>query len=528
MPDDWFKQNAPAAADGNTDWFKDNAPPNVSPASQPMQSPSSVALDSATAAIPPQLGGGAMQAMYGGLKGLGHSVLGAVKATAGSIPWAGKYVRQAVDDPRVQNLVSPEGPMQKIGYGAEQLGEFFAPGGLVSKGAKALGAATAGMKFAPLLNVGARAGLDALSAAGVAGAQSGGDPNAMGTAALTAGGTSAALGGLAAGAAKVAPALKSSAQQTYAKVLGPTTKENKLLTQKSVAPGLIDRGVTAMTRRGLQGKIASAVDDFGQQVGDAIDQLPPDASLPYNRVMSAIDSAGQKQFTVPSPNGAITPSPDAAAGLQHLDQLKNAVTAGRTIDSNGNAVVDSRFLRELRQTWDGIVSQSKGFTTNDLVNNAKLAAYRSAAGAVREEFASEYPDINRINKEYSFWRKAQQVIDATVSRTQSQATPLTRQLVRTGMASAGLATGGIAHAALNYAEADAIMAAIHSPAWRTTSAVVKDRLANALLSGDTGAITSIAAQIRAANSISSLRPRQQTKPTVDASGQPILTSPENP
>lgn len=311
-----------------------------------------------------------------------------------------------------------------------------------------------------------------------------------------------AVGGLAAKYAPrvgeaIAPNLRASAEKSYARALGPTTRENKLLTERQVAPGLIDRGVMAGTRKGLQAKVGAAVQDFGQQIGDAIDALPEKAALPLDAVIGAIDKAGARQFMVDSPNGPLPATPESGQGLGHLEQLKQIIQAGRSIDDQGNPVVDSRFLRTLRQNWDRSIDKSKGFTTNDLVNNAKIAAYRSASDAVREQFAQAYPDINALNKQFSFWKNTQKVIDATVNRMQSQSKPLTRQILRGAAAGAGLVKAGPLGAAVDMAVTDSMMGAIQSTGWRTTSAFLKDRLAKAFLAGDAGQVNSISAQIAA-------------------------------
>ena len=74
-----------------------------------------------------------------------------------------------------------EGAAFQVGRGLEQMGEFFLPGGAVSKGVKAV------ERFGPVARVGARALGEAASAAGVTAAQTGGDVDAMEKAAITAG-----------------------------------------------------------------------------------------------------------------------------------------------------------------------------------------------------------------------------------------------------------------------------------------------------------------------------------------------------
>lgn len=95
----------------------------------------------------------------------------------------------------------------QAGKTAEQVGEFMLPGGLVNRGAKVIEGTTAGMRGAGLLNTVGRAGLEAGSAAGVTGLQTGGDTEQMKRAGATAGTVSAAIPAVAGAVGKVGPAI---------------------------------------------------------------------------------------------------------------------------------------------------------------------------------------------------------------------------------------------------------------------------------------------------------------------------------
>src|SRR5262245_45774065 len=117
----------------------------------------------------------------GALKGLGSTIVHGAdlgRRLFGMEPLAQR--------PAVQEYIQPTNPAQHVGYAVEQGAEFLAPAGLVGKGARAIEAATAGSRIAPALNIAGRAGLEAGSAAGIAGLQTGGDPEAMRKAAMLA------------------------------------------------------------------------------------------------------------------------------------------------------------------------------------------------------------------------------------------------------------------------------------------------------------------------------------------------------
>jgi hypothetical protein len=139
-------------------------------------------------------------------------------------------------------------------------------------------------------------------------------------------------------------------------------------------------------------------------------------------------------------------------------------------------VIDYQILRRFKQAWDNSVAASGGYAHNNLENNMKMSAYREAAGAVREELNRATPDIARVGREFHFWKTAQDVIDATVARTKSRQAPLSQQMATY----AGLAKGGVGTALL----LRNLTKVTQSTGWNTVSAVIKDRIANLIESGD--------------------------------------------
>ncbi len=128
----------------------------------------------------------------GALKGLAKSALGFASvgekalrtgydATVGKLTGTKAINAQPLIS-QGREAVKPEGLAQNIGFGAEQIGEFFVPGGAVSKGAKALEGLTVASKIPRFLrgavNLADKAALEGGLAAGVTAVQSGGDVQA--------------------------------------------------------------------------------------------------------------------------------------------------------------------------------------------------------------------------------------------------------------------------------------------------------------------------------------------------------------
>ena len=315
---------------------------------------------------------------------------------------------------------------------------------------------------------------------------------------------------------KVAPALQSSAERQYSRVMGPTTRPNKVKTSQVVGgynaqapeigqgatapvPGLIDRGVTAMTRKGLQQKFHDSVNDLGQQLEAEWGNLSPDQGVPTNQVMSKLEENSQAKFATRNPaTGEITATgPDMQRGMDFTSELKDYLKAHEVRGPRGQMVIPYESLRKFRQDWENVAAAANGYAGADLTTNTKAAAYKASADGIRDLLNQANPDISAINREFTFWKKAADVMDATLQRTQSQAPALGRKIMRSAGAATGFAKAGPKGAALGMAVMDELEALTTSPAWQTVSAVTKDRLAKAVANGDGATVKTLSSGILA-------------------------------
>lgn len=356
----------------------------------------------------------------------------------------------------------PEGPMQEGGAKALDFLSFLAPGGPV-KG------------LAGMAAQGAKAG-------GIAAVQGETGGNAI---------LSAILGSLGPAAAsvagKAAGPLKAGAERQMARVLGPTTRENKAITEK-VVPELLGRGFKGMTREGLLAKASGQVEKAGQTLERELVKIPAGKTLNTKPVLDAMDEAKaafqtgtktvQKQI-----NGkmvdVVEPIYADPAAVRQIDAIRNIV------DQHGKDVSVAS-LRKLRQIWDRQVAHGKGFYGKTLREGSELEVKRDAAGAIRAELAKEFPDVAKVNKELSFWLKVEKVLEETVERTRSQQKSLGEQVIRGGAVAGGISGVGMAGGAEAATAAAAIAALnklVRSTAWNTLAAVQKNRLADMIAGG---------------------------------------------
>lgn len=234
-----------------------------------------------------------------------------------------------------------------VGHGAEQAGEFLAPGGVVGKAGKVIDAVTAGKKLAPVARLFGKAIVDAASGAAVSGAQTGGDPTAMRNAALASGATSAVLGGATAAVNAAKPFIRNQLNPVEQQALDwAETNGIPISTGQASGSGQVQRlesglqnmpgsaGKTQEFFKGQEHAIRDAGQDLvnrtqpgttmgpfetGESLGQAVQRrIASDkqiADAKYSQVRSTVEAnpttvqTGTKASSIVGPNGAPIQSP---------------------------------------------------------------------------------------------------------------------------------------------------------------------------------------------------------------------------
>lgn len=277
-------------------------------------------------------------------------------------------------------------------------------------------------------------------------------------------GKAKALGG-------VSKALKESSIQQYTRALAPTTKEMKLKSAK-VVPELLNRGVTALSRKSLASKAGEGLSKAGEALETALENIKPKTPLSVGPVLKALQES-KKAFMVPGKKVIAEPK-----AIQAIEQIEGVV-------KELGPKVSFESLRGLRQIWDKSVAKSKGFLMDE-ASNFSVMAKREASNAIRKEIAKKFPDLAKVNAEYSFWKNVDDVIGSTVQRTAGQGSGLADKVATAAGAASGLVRGGVSQAAQTALVFNALSKAINSTAWKTFSAVQKNKLADSLAKGSFG------------------------------------------
>lgn len=408
--------------------------------------------------------------------------IGAAKGVGNTAFGLGKIVRDYTPVGRISDAILPgafdqkppeivpQGTAQNVGYGAEQLGEFFLPTGAAGKIGKAAEVAKAG---------------------GLTLAQ-GGSPAAAGVSAAI---TAAIPGG---GAAKKASGmLREGAEKTMAQALGATKEAAKTEAQK-LAPQMLERGVKG-SRQAMLDQAVSETSRVGAQLGTEYAAAGAAGStVPAHVVRGALEKAAEK-LAVPDAQGApvvIEGTQAVAKRLALLDQFVSTLGPDIPVDK----------AAKIKQTWDRIVSKAGLYGPKagaSATDNADAWAIREGAGAFRD-LLNTNPTIEALNHEFAFWKGLKGVLGETQRRTQAQG----GGLVSAGMGGAGSVVGALSgdstsdrvqNAVIGGLAGRQLIKVIQSPAWRTTvTGPMKAKLAEALASGAADRISAAVGRIVAA------------------------------
>lgn len=485
-------------------------------------------------------GAGTERFMWDLPKGIGQGALSTMYH-GGDLIRRGLGMNQVINDPQVQAAITPTTPGTKVGSGLEQAAEYLAPGGLIGDAAKGVDALTASR----LLRAGGHAGLEALSAGGVAGLQSGGDPTAMRNAALTAGGTSAALS--AAGAA--VPAIKRGITEVVGKTTGagaqgPLTAlsgDSPVFTQAMRNPDEMG------TLGGFKDALQNVRDVRGSNYRQALSQIPATQTLdltPLRQEMNdALNSHGVKlgTATAQNPSGldfSRSTIRDAAAqndvrgivqdingwGSQSGDTTPLGVdTLKRRIDDFWSPSSNARaFIQRLKSTTRDVLDQVPGY--QDMTKDyATASQFLDQLKDLSLESKNPGTAIRKLTTTLNQNNDYRKMLVEALDQYSNQ--DLGKQLA--GLSMSKWAPRGIMGPAGGIGLIAAIATGHLNPAAAAGLALSSPRIMGELLSGMSHLAPPISAAAKIAPRVAAaISARQPTQPAPDPNAPLQLTSPE--
>lgn len=304
-------------------------------------------------------------------------------------------------------------------------------------------------------------------------------------------GTSAAIGAGGAAAGETlplaAPLLKRLAVGQYSRALAPTTRETKTIVQ-DIAPEMMNRGL-----KGTLGGIETRAGKEAAALNPQLDQAYADLTAQTAK----LQGSGQ-QILRDLENAKAKYMPE---GLSANPIAVNAISGVQGIVRQYGNDISPNSLRQLKQIFDDPVAKAGGYAGKDLATAYTLKAQEAAANSIRDILGQASPDIGALNKEMNFWLNVQRVTSESGLRHTGQEGGLFKTLVPFGTTTLGTLVGRPlgGHATLEGAASGALLGmlgvAVRTPLWRTTTAVFKNQLADALASGRVGEATTLLARL---------------------------------
>ena len=265
----------------------------------------------------------------------------------------------------------------------------------------------------------------------------------------------------------VSKTLKESATKDIEAVLAPTTRETKAITQR-ITPEILERAPKAATRKGLLEKVTQARVEAGDAIGDFGELTGTARTKP---VLKALDREIKKSLV----DGKVVDE----------TTINNALKVRNVIAQFGETL-EQESIRKIGRVLDKAVSKKKGFLLN-LDESSITEMQKIASNSIRQQLASKNPKLAALNKEFTFWKNFEDVLQKSVERKTGQASPLTQRFGQLVGAAAG--AGGGAGGVIIGAEAGKRLTGLfNSTGWKTVSAAAKTKLSKALVGGDTTAI----------------------------------------
>lgn len=297
-----------------------------------------------------------------------------------------------------------------------------------------------------------------------------------------------------------ASGLRGSAVNQMESALAATTRENKVRAAR-VAPQMVERGIWNRNLPALEARAAERSDVAGRAVGEAVDRVA-DQRADVLPLVERMEQAKAEHLDTNDAGGRVVINKPAVEAVQALQDV---------LMEYGDQI-SMRSLNKVRQNWDATVQRGKGFTTDD-VTQLKAWAAREGRSVLREELGRASPDIDRVMAEFSFWQNVEDIAHATNERRVGQSGNLTPTIAGAGGAvlAEALAPGsGIATklgaAAIGGKLAADLRRLLNSPGYKMFTAVQKNRLADALATGDKGTIsTAVSRSLSAVSSTDSVR-----------------------
>jgi polyhydroxyalkanoate synthesis regulator phasin len=266
--------------------------------------------------------------------------------------------------------------------------------------------------------------------------------------------------------------MKAKAVEQYAVALGATKEHLKKQTAK-VVPELLDRGV-----HGSLDKIKNIASDMGEAAGKAVGEASKKLSdKATESTKPFIESLAKMRDKYVDGNKII-----------NSEAVKAIDDAVEIIGQYGSEI-SQKSLQKIKGVLDEAVSiANKSFTKTDGLS-AGAKAKEKLSNTIREFLSKSNPELASANKEFTLWKRVEDIVEATLSRKSTQTGGLSKLIVPTIGGGAGFASGDsftdrLQKAVVGAVGVKAALKVTQSAQYKTWIAVNKNKIAEYMARGD--------------------------------------------
>jgi hypothetical protein len=297
----------------------------------------------------------------------------------------------------------------------------------------------------------------------------------------------------------LAGSLEKSAITDYSQALNPTTKENKFLTQKTV-PKLLEKGEKAFSLQGLEKKAQTNISKAGQQLDDIESAIPPKTQIKTQKILDDLENYKKEFYTTTNKGKRVALEPDKIRATEELQEIIRQFDGSASFES----------LQKAKRVWAETIAEAKGYAGKTFSEGSKLKVKDIATDAIRTEIAKEFPDLAKINAEYSFWKNVEKITSDTIKRKTGQATPLNQNFAQQAGQGAGIIRGTVSDAIFIGQAFKNATKLFQSAGYRMISASAKYKLAKLIAKGNIVEANNLIAQLL--NTLAFFTRQEQNQP----------------
>jgi len=209
-------------------------------------------------------------------------------------------------------------------------------------------------------------------------------------------------------AEKLQPMLKKSAERSYKKVLGKLTPTEERVLAPKLTAKLTEKKPFVWTRTGLKRASERRAEVAGDLLGQEWEKIPSGTRVSVKPIIDCINQA-KSDLKV----GGVLIEQNISE-YNALNQMSKDI-----LGMSKNKKISPQVLKEYRQELDRFIAgKKKGFGLSD-IDSASLRARKTMANTIRSEISKKYPNIGRLNQEFSFWNNLSTLLEETIKKQPS-------------------------------------------------------------------------------------------------------------